>query len=57
MNPLKLQKVLQAFDPISWPDRLTAAEDRKLMAMKKSLTARPLKEGKIYVSGKQLNVT
>lgn len=46
MNPLKLQKVVQDFDPISWPDRLTAAEERKLMAMKKSLTARPLRMGK-----------
>jgi len=42
INPLKLQKVFCDSPPMVWPPRVIEADDRKLIAIQKSLIASPL---------------
>jgi len=42
LKPLKLQNVFISGLPILWPERFTADEDRKFIAIQKSLVASPL---------------
>jgi hypothetical protein len=44
LKPLKLQNAFISELPILWPERFTADEDRKFMAIQKSLIASPLEQ-------------